>query len=871
MIIESLYIQNFGKLQEFSIDFTEGTNVIKENNGWGKSTLAAFIRAMFYGLEGDGKHSILDNERKRFKPWQGGAFGGNLIFETKGKRYKIERFFGSKSAEDTFVLKNADTGLDSTDFGPNIGEKLFHINSESFRKTVFISQNDCSNSGTSGDINSRIGNIEDSIDLNKFESVAKNLKDAMNHLSTGKTGKQGKILSEISEVKGRVNANSGVEATLNEIRGRIDIREKELGDIKEQEVSLNNQRKAASEEAKRQALRNQYDNLVDDMLAKEKDYQACRDKFPGTVVDAERLSEWDKVLRDMKSAEAVMESNILSVSEQASFDSYSAMFRDGSMSEEEYKSLMADANRLTELINNSRQHELSKEDKDQLSFYKDMFGDESGTVEILKNLSSRWSEKTGIDRDIASENISIEGLLGKIKAGKGKSRIKLVSGVLGSIAILVLGVFMFVKNITPVCFGVAGLGILGVLIFLVLSAIDRKKIRTLESELECANNRLQGLSDSSAQIEKEVYGYFDAHNLVCESGVSDFLLTLIVDANSYNKLKEKEKEAVLNNSTDETEALRSRLSSYLTKFGKTAEGDNYAVSINELWNNCLRYDVLCKKNRENAMARAQLSSSRELLIEQLKIFGFDARIDISGQIEEIRKNYSDYSGFESLYKDSRMKKESFEAENDMDYVLKEASGTELSLDEINSRSLELSSMKADVEEIIKLEKKNRDTQSERLEELDEDLGLLDNLSEELESTKAKYKKIELVKEYLEKAKENLTAKYIGPLQNGFDKYYEILAGGTEKYVLDANMNLSKIEQGAERDRVTLSFGYQDLCGFCMRLSMADAMYKGEKPTLILDDPFVNLDDDKMSGASKLLKEIEKKYQVIYLTCRENRI
>ena len=53
--------------------------------------------------------------------------------------------------------------------------------------------------------------------------------------------------------------------------------------------------------------------------------------------------------------------------------------------------------------------------------------------------------------------------------------------------------------------------------------------------------------------------------------------------------------------------------------------------------------------------------------------------------------------------------------------------------------------------------------------------------------------------------------------------------------------------------------------------MADAMYKGEKPVLIFDDPFVNLDDEKMVGAKKLLDEVKKHYQVIYLTCRENRI
>ncbi|MDE7212615.1 MAG: AAA family ATPase, partial [Lachnospiraceae bacterium] len=53
----SCHIENFGKLSDFSFEFSEGTNVICEKNGWGKSTFAAFIRAMFYGLEGGRKRN----------------------------------------------------------------------------------------------------------------------------------------------------------------------------------------------------------------------------------------------------------------------------------------------------------------------------------------------------------------------------------------------------------------------------------------------------------------------------------------------------------------------------------------------------------------------------------------------------------------------------------------------------------------------------------------------------------------------------------------------------------------------------------------------------------------------------------------------
>ena len=45
-----LEIQNFGKFSGYTQDLTGGLNTLCEENGWGKSTLAVFIKAMLYGL-----------------------------------------------------------------------------------------------------------------------------------------------------------------------------------------------------------------------------------------------------------------------------------------------------------------------------------------------------------------------------------------------------------------------------------------------------------------------------------------------------------------------------------------------------------------------------------------------------------------------------------------------------------------------------------------------------------------------------------------------------------------------------------------------------------------------------------------------------
>ncbi|MCD8151497.1 MAG: AAA family ATPase, partial [Clostridiales bacterium] len=126
------HIENFGKLHDVSIDFEQGCHVICEENGWGKSTLAAFIRVMLFGFEGESRRKNIENERKRYQPWQGGGYGGSLTFEAGGAVYTATRIFGDKKANDSFELRNAATNVKSDAYTENLGEALFALTSESF-------------------------------------------------------------------------------------------------------------------------------------------------------------------------------------------------------------------------------------------------------------------------------------------------------------------------------------------------------------------------------------------------------------------------------------------------------------------------------------------------------------------------------------------------------------------------------------------------------------------------------------------------------------------------------------------------------------------------------------------------------------------
>ena len=133
MKLISLHIENFGKLSNFDYKFNERLNEIYKENGWGKTTLAVFIKTMLYGFNSNKRN--LSNERLKYAPWNKGVYGGNLVIEVNNKTYKIERTFDvAKNNKDSFKLINMNTFKESSDYGEFIGEEILGINEDSFNR-----------------------------------------------------------------------------------------------------------------------------------------------------------------------------------------------------------------------------------------------------------------------------------------------------------------------------------------------------------------------------------------------------------------------------------------------------------------------------------------------------------------------------------------------------------------------------------------------------------------------------------------------------------------------------------------------------------------------------------------------------------------
>ena len=153
------YIENFGKLSDFKLTFSDGLNTVKKDNGYGKTTLTVFIKAMLYGLDYTKRMKLEENDRKHYMPWQGGRCGGSLTFECGGKKYRIERTFMPKAGDDTFTLYETKSGKVSSDFSENIGEELFGIDADGFERTVFLSEANLSGKNENKTVSAKLSNL----------------------------------------------------------------------------------------------------------------------------------------------------------------------------------------------------------------------------------------------------------------------------------------------------------------------------------------------------------------------------------------------------------------------------------------------------------------------------------------------------------------------------------------------------------------------------------------------------------------------------------------------------------------------------------------------------------------------------------------
>lgn len=140
MIINKIEIAAFGKFKNHTVEFTDGINAIYGENETGKSTICAFIFAMFYDFAEKDKN-IRNDLRKRYTPISGDDMAGTVYFTHEGKCYILKRQFGATPVKSRVTLLDGETWEEIRDERRDkCGEYFFGVSAGSFLKTFYISQ-----------------------------------------------------------------------------------------------------------------------------------------------------------------------------------------------------------------------------------------------------------------------------------------------------------------------------------------------------------------------------------------------------------------------------------------------------------------------------------------------------------------------------------------------------------------------------------------------------------------------------------------------------------------------------------------------------------------------------------------------------------
>ncbi|MCH5159559.1 MAG: AAA family ATPase [Clostridiales bacterium] len=157
MKIISIHAQSFGKLSGVNLALKDGVNVIQNVNGFGKTTMASFIRAMLYGFTYKTAGGVKDSSR--FAPWQSsGLFGGSMTVEHDGQTLRIERFFGATAKNETLTVTNDKTGKPIDLGGLQPGEFLLGLTADSYDRSAYFPQ-EAVELSSNDNFDNRLGNL----------------------------------------------------------------------------------------------------------------------------------------------------------------------------------------------------------------------------------------------------------------------------------------------------------------------------------------------------------------------------------------------------------------------------------------------------------------------------------------------------------------------------------------------------------------------------------------------------------------------------------------------------------------------------------------------------------------------------------------
>ena len=889
MIIDKINIIAFAGLKNKVIEFTTGNNIVYGENEKGKSTIENFIRVFLYGMNSKRSKDIKSNDRLRFMPLDGDKIKGELYITHKNRKYIIRRTFGETKKQDLSEVIDAETGEEFLEISKEEPGKYFlNVNSSTFNKTLFIGQLGVSiTKDKEEEIIDRAANLiedgEDSISvdkaISKLEAIKKSIKTPRKNgeLDILKE-KYEKLLEEKQEGYRLSEENIDKEQELiNSKKNREDLR-KEIRNLSIYKKYI-----------KKVKLQKEYEEITE--YLKRKEELEKRERFIEESIISKNGVIDERLINDIKEENSIYFSLLdMKIEEEKNLSLLKEEYEDKksenkeifllenitseeknrymkSLIEEEaikekirnYNLIEKDINKIKEEINLRE-----KEIQESIKF--------NGIREEVKLLLDHYEDKLK-ELKFNIENISFD------KINKSKDNILNLGIISVSLFFIVLGLLVneFFKYTLPL----GGI----VLIISILNII-------LKTNKKQNNNhksyKLENLKIEIEKIEEEIYKYTQ---IVKAKNYEDFIRKLKAydDFKSYQEkqnIKLREKEIQLENfNQDKIKEDYLRNQENIDKILEILNTNNkeeamYVLSkYDEINKDILSLKINIEKEEVNLKNKEkELKIKEDRIREKLNYLGLED-IDLYSLEEKLLEIKEKIKEREEIINGLKMVEETYNAltkGKDIEFIkeeIKELINENINYSYSSEEEIDKQISKKS-NELIEIEKNIKDLENHISNRF---IGkrLITQIEEEIEEVKDKINKLEvklkaldLAIENMNEAKREVRGNFSNILNDKVVKDFKDLTNNSYEEVMVSENYEMKVRKGEDilKDS-NLSNGANDQLYLALRLAFIQMIFKREEVPVILDDAFVQYDDNRLSNALELINSYKFK-QLIIFTCQK---
>lgn len=858
MKLVNCYIENFGGLSHYSMDFKDGLTILQAPNGFGKTTLAEFIRAMFYGFPR--KKGKL-GKRQKYTPWSGAKCRGHLTFEHEGVQYRIERTFGATGKGDTCKIYDLTTGQETTRFSSEVGLELFGLDADSFERSTYLPQNGGVENLTTDSIRAKLGDlVEDANDVGNFEKAIKALNDKRRPYKY----RDGKGTETVKNI-GRITALQAELDTAQARTDRLAETEEHLKDLEKEQIQVEVAIKtvrtdleiARTAEA-RMAHHRRHDEMAAELAEAEKDWQELQKVYAkGFPTD----QEVEAITEMVEQAARLHQQSLLTEADHAAQQTIEACreyFENGAPSDDDF-------DRMYQLWDDRRtvaiQLEactMTRSEEVELAQAQNMFANGVPSEEAIRDRENHLEQAGRLRRD--NQHLASQSVLPGGKSAKTNLvPILLAFGGVGLAAGVVL---LALSRIVPGCLLMA----VGVLTFLAAGYLNLKA--TMSRQSAGLGPQIQSLLQrneaDAAALEAEAQGFLARYN-----GLS--FPELRHRVHRFHELSAKMADQTENrrNLTQQLQEYDAALETFFEAYHFRLGHDPYD-RLNRLQQCCgdWKRAVAQLSQRDARMERRHQEQTEvtEAMEAFRQRYGMAPRtraevltlrddcrraqrmqMDVARlttQLAQYRREYADVLAMPVAQTDSAAL-----TRREQDLLLRQ-----------NAIAAELLTVRQTVQDLRRT--------AERIPGMRDELAVW---QEKKESDQHRADLLDDTMDFLEKARDGLATSYLGPIRDSFADLMGRMTGQSRQGILvNQELEVALEREGASRDLAYFSAGQADLVMLCMRLALVDALFREAKPFVILDDPFVNLDDEHTAAALQLLEELSRQRQILYLVCHSSR-